>query len=180
MPDPVNKNDARLGTLETKVASIGTEVHHLRGEISNIGNAIRSLNDKVSSKGTDWKTLAAWASVLLGVMVYHGRLAMQPVELRINESYRTLSSESILRDSAQQKEIKALQDKLLDKVQDIHRLQDKTDERIHRLHVKINEHVFDGHPERVEARVEALKELLERVEKEQARRTTKVYKDKNN
>jgi len=168
----------RIGQLEVEVSGIKTDVHHLRGEMGHIGEAIGKLSDKLANNKTDWKMLAAWASVILAIMVYHGELVITPIENQITQMDITLQREMRLLDGALeqkahsldtqlQREMRLLDDIMLSRLK---RLEETAKRDVNSLENRIlinanriREHQKDGHPHVVHRRVDALEKDIDRL-----------------
>jgi hypothetical protein len=88
----------RLSHLETEVASIKTTVYSQNKKLEGIEKGLDKISDKVAAKSTDWKTLAAWASLILGLTIYHGNLTLKPINSSINTLDSTLQRDMRLLD----------------------------------------------------------------------------------
>lgn len=76
----------RLSVVEQDTATLSANVVNLTHAIESLASDIRSIKD---NNKTNWGTLAAWASVIVAVMVYHNNLAVIPIK----ENCREIKSE---------------------------------------------------------------------------------------
>jgi hypothetical protein len=76
----------RLSVVEQDTATLSANVVNLTHAIESLAGDIRSIKD---NNKTNWGTLAAWASVIVAVMVYHNNLAVIPIK----ENCREIKSE---------------------------------------------------------------------------------------
>lgn len=107
--DGVNKVSAqltsRVGRLERDVTALGANVESLTASVEKLNANVQHLSETVSqSTKADWKTLAAWASVVIAVVVYHGDLSLKPLDL----SFRDITAEVKQLDEVLQREMRLL------------------------------------------------------------------------
>lgn len=82
------EENARIAGLETDVKALTHTVGGLESDVKNVirsmeslGDSVRLLTSKISNESkTNWSVLAAWASVIIGIISVLGLLALRPVE----------------------------------------------------------------------------------------------------
>ena len=76
-------NEDRIAEIEQDVAGLQVSVS---ATLRKIDEQTGTLNKIVDGSQTNWQTLAAWATVMLGVMIYHGQLVNEPLEIRLKNA----------------------------------------------------------------------------------------------
>ena len=86
--DRINMNhnqstNQRIAHLESTVTGISTRIDGIDKALEHQTHALNSIATKLSNRGTDWKMLASWASVLIALMTVIGGMAMLPMRERV-------------------------------------------------------------------------------------------------
>ena len=76
------KLNERINHVENQVATIGTKVESMQGDITGLINAFNNYVEASNkSEKTNWATIAAWAAVAIAcvsALLYHTNLVMEP------------------------------------------------------------------------------------------------------
>lgn len=80
-----NSTNKRIAHLEAQFTGVSTRLDGLEHSVEHLASSITKLTDVVTSRGTDWKALASWASVILAISIAIGSLSIQPLHQRIVE-----------------------------------------------------------------------------------------------
>ncbi len=83
----------RVGFVEQELASVKTDVNYLRNDIGQLKSSIDGLSTQISQREkTPWAVIFGAASVLLGVVVYHNGLTMEPVKEALAVGYAQVNA----------------------------------------------------------------------------------------
>jgi hypothetical protein len=77
----------RLGMLEQENASINSDIKNIVSAVRDLASDVKAIKD---GSRTNWGMLAAWATVIIAIMVYHSSLTMEPLKhaLEDHESWK--------------------------------------------------------------------------------------------
>lgn len=88
--DPTLRSESRLSTVEHEVgrvreqlARFSTQLKHVDDTLASISEGMTTITKTMHARSvTDWKTLAAWAGVVLMVLVLYTNLNLLPLKER--------------------------------------------------------------------------------------------------
>lgn len=80
---PYTHLEHRVGTVEQELAGLKTDIAYIRDQLSGLAS---SLSNMTGNMRTNWGTMAAWAAVLVGFMIFYQNLASKPYEMHLAES----------------------------------------------------------------------------------------------
>jgi DNA repair exonuclease SbcCD ATPase subunit len=161
---------SRIGKIEQEQAAIVQALKSVQTTLSGLADKVTNIQD---GNRTNWGTLAAWASVVVAIMVYHGNITMQPIsemsKIRhdmqqedIEKLDKVLHREMKLIDQENQIRLDGLE-KILQR--EIHLTKGISDERIKGIEKRLERvegHTRElGHPD---VQTEVLKQLKGRID----------------
>lgn len=116
-------NDNRFGKLERTVGSLESDVRNVVGSIQDLTREVAGMRkDAAAAAKTSWGVLAAWATVVVGLMTIFGYLTLEPIReenknLRVwlqRLSDRQLAHERLKGHEGAQIQLKALENNYKD------------------------------------------------------------------
>lgn len=79
--------EQKIGDLSEQIVGVSTQLRHQDQQLNTIESQLSAIATSVQqSTATDWKTLAAWATVLLAVVALYTNLNLAPIKEAILDS----------------------------------------------------------------------------------------------
>lgn len=76
----------RLSAVEADIGLLKSDVGYIRAQVMHLGESLEALiRDLSKAQAPNWGVLAAWAAVILSLMVFYTSLSNQPRDEKVNE-----------------------------------------------------------------------------------------------
>lgn len=76
----LNTAEQGISHLKEQLAGISTQMKHQDEMLGSIQSSMNGISNTVQARGaTDWKSLAAWAAVIVSLVIFYTNLTTAPV-----------------------------------------------------------------------------------------------------
>jgi hypothetical protein len=170
--------DGRVGQLERTVGHVSSEMAGLSAEVRGIASQLTQIAEQTSDKGTPWGVLGTWSAVFLTLIGAIGYMALTPIskelaeqhlavgELRTEAVNHTRQRHPLMQDIDELREA-AIKDDERERIDQgrLTSLEHTVEDlrfRKHELAKVVTGHMTDGHPRRIEEKIDEVKKQLAR------------------